>query len=84
MCVDRIYGWLLRIFAYYTQKNQASFNLLGVGNIEKKKGITSGIAHPYFLILIESAFGNKEGGLMAWLALGVPWLNFIATVFKLR
>lgn len=52
-------------FAYYTQKNQACFYLLGVGNIEK--GITSGLHTPTFNI-DESAL-ETGGGLMAWLAL---------------
>ena len=52
-------------FAYYTQKNQACFYLLGVGNTEK--GITSGLHTPTFNI-DESALGTG-GGLMAWLAL---------------
>lgn len=52
-------------FAYYTQKNQACFYLLGVGNTEK--GITSGLHTPTFNI-DESAL-ETGGGLMAWLAL---------------
>ncbi|MCK0146455.1 M20 family metallopeptidase [Arenibacter sp. F26102] len=52
-------------FAYYTQKNQACFYLLGVGNTEK--GITSGLHTPTFNI-DESAL-ETGGGLMAWLAI---------------
>ena len=52
-------------FAYYTQKNQACFYLLGVGNTEK--GITSGLHTPTFNI-DESAL-ETGGGLMAWLAM---------------
>jgi amidohydrolase len=52
-------------FAYYTQKNQACFYLLGVGNEEK--GIGSGLHTPTFNI-DESAL-ETGGGLMAWLAL---------------
>tara|TARA_R110000868_G_scaffold262027_2_gene520404 strand:+ start:4282 stop:5466 length:1185 start_codon:yes stop_codon:yes gene_type:complete len=52
-------------FAYYTQKNQACFYLLGVGNTEE--GITSGLHTPTFNI-DESAL-ETGGGLMAWLAM---------------
>tara|TARA_R110002050_G_scaffold75052_11_gene160981 strand:- start:7803 stop:8987 length:1185 start_codon:yes stop_codon:yes gene_type:complete len=52
-------------FAYYTQKNQACFYLLGVGNTQE--GITSGLHTPTFNI-DESAL-EIGGGLMAWLAL---------------
>ena len=51
-------------FAYYSQKNPASFYMLGVGNIGK--GITSGLHTPTFNI-DESAL-EIGGGLMAWLA----------------
>ncbi len=54
-------------FAYYSQKNPASFYMLGVGNIEK--GITSGLHTPTFNI-DESAL-EIGGGLMAWLAVNV-------------
>ena len=54
-------------FAYYSQKNPASFYMLGVGNIEK--GITSGLHTPTFDI-DESAL-EIGGGLMAWLAINV-------------
>ncbi len=54
-------------FAYYSQKNPASFYMLGVGNIEK--GITSGLHTPTFDI-DESAL-EIGGGLMAWLAVNV-------------
>ncbi len=50
-------------FAYYSQKNPASFYMLGVGNIGK--GITSGLHTPTFNI-DESAL-EIGGGLMAWL-----------------
>ena len=52
-------------FAYYTQKNQACFYLLGVGNTEM--GITSGLHTPTFNI-DETAL-ETGGGLMAWLAM---------------
>ncbi|MCM4150855.1 amidohydrolase [Arenibacter sp. N53] len=52
-------------FAYYTQKNQACFYLLGVGNTEI--GITSGLHTPTFNI-DETAL-ETGGGLMAWLAM---------------
>ncbi|WP_373517814.1 M20/M25/M40 family metallo-hydrolase [Pricia sp.] len=51
-------------FAYYSQKNPASFYMLGVGKIGK--GITFGLHTPTFTI-DESAL-EIGGGLMAWLA----------------
>ena len=51
-------------FAYYSQKNQACFYMLGVGNIQKD--ISSGLHTPTFN-LDESAL-ELGGGLMAWLA----------------
>ena len=54
-------------FAYYSQKNPASFYMLGVGNIEKR--IASGLHTPTFNI-DESAL-EIGGGLMAWLAVNV-------------
>ncbi len=54
-------------FAYYSEKNPASFYMLGVGNIEKE--ITSGLHTPTFNI-DESAL-EIGGGLMAWLAINV-------------
>lgn len=54
-------------FAYYSQKNPASFYMLGVGNIEKE--ITSGLHTPTFNI--DESSLEIGGGLMAWLAVNV-------------
>ncbi len=54
-------------FAYYSQKNPASFYMLGVGNIEKE--ITSGLHTPTFNI--DESSLETGGGLMAWLAVNV-------------
>lgn len=51
-------------FSYYSQKNPASFYMLGTGNIQK--GITSGLHTPTFDIDEEAL--EIGGGLMAWLA----------------
>ncbi|SHI94908.1 amidohydrolase [Arenibacter nanhaiticus] len=51
-------------FAFYTQKSQGCFYLLGVGN--ENKGITSGLHTPTFDI--DEAALEIGGGLMAWLA----------------
>ncbi len=54
-------------FSYYSQKNPASFYMLGTGNIQT--GITSGLHTPNFDI-DEDAL-EIGGGLMAWLACSI-------------